>query len=190
MPLFSGTPARGVALACLVLAACSDAPPPPRPDAAPPPPGGLVLTDDGLGGLGADTPFELDAVRQAVGHGVTAEFAPGTGAGDPEGTLWLLRDGLLLAEVVREAGREGPARVEVTGEGIPGPGGAEVGQAFSETGLARRDCGVGTGRHAGSAVCEAGGVELVFAHGGDPLDLPPAEALADAILTRMVWRAR
>ena len=183
---------RALAFACLALAACADAPAPSAPDATPPPPGGLVLSDDGLAGLDAGTPFTPEAVAEAIGEGVTAELAPGTDAGSA-GTLWVLRDGLLLAEVLREprmAGGDGPTRVEVVGAGIAGPGGAEVGQAFADTELARRDCEVGTGDRAGSAVCELGGVELVFAHGGDPAALPDADALGRALLTRMVWRAR
>ena len=180
----------------LLLAACADAPPPSSaaPSGAP---AGLTLSAGGLGGLGAATPFTPDAVRQAVGDGVTVEPGPPAGApalgAPPAETLWVLRDGLLLAEVVREvrmAGGDGPTRVEVVGEGVPGPGGAEIGQAFSETGVSRGDCAVGTDALAGSAVCDADGVSFVFAHTGDPAALPSGEALAEALLTRMVWRAR
>lgn len=192
MVLTPGPSGRRLVLLCLVLSACSDAPPPPAEPGTPEPAAGLSLSADGLGGLDADTPFEPDAVRQAVGHGVTAELAPGTEADMAVGTIWVLRDGLLLAEVIADPRMAGPGltRVEVTGAGIPGPGSAEVGQAFSETGVARRACEVGTDALAGSAVCDADGVQLVFAHSGDPAALPPAEALGDALLTRMIWRAR
>ena len=171
---------RRLLLASLVLAACTDPAPPAPADVAAG--GGLALGADGLGALGAATPFTADAVRQALGD-VSVESHDATGA------LWALRDGLVLAEVYADPGG-GIGRIEVTGD-VPGPDSLVVGQPFSEAGLGGRACAAGTGVAGGSAVCTADGVELVFAHGwdGPAAELPPDSVLADAFLTRMIWRA-
>lgn len=182
MVLTPGPQGRLLVLSALALSACTgDAPSAP---AALPADGGLVLSAEGLGGVGADTPLDAARIAQALPD-VTAEAAP---AGDAA-AVWVLRDGQLLAEVYAAAdGRLG--RIEVTGD-VPGPDSLTVGQTFAASGLARRACAPGDAGLAGLVVCDADGVEAVFAHGwdGPSAELPPDDALADAFLARMVWRA-
>lgn len=166
----------------LALAACGPAEPEaPTPSAETSEP---VLDEDGLGRLGAETPFDTAAVRAALPSG----FAVEGGATDVSGApiLWALRDGLLILEVHRgEDGRVG--RVDAVSDQVEGPDGARTGQSYADLG-GRMACDPGEGDLAGRAVCRRGAIRYVFAHGGAP-DAVDDDELEAALLERMVWMA-
>ena len=181
------SPALLVGLASFVgLAACATDPAP-SPDApAATASGGLVLGPDGLGRLGAETPFDTAAVRAALPAGFAVEVhAVETEAGRVP-AIWALRDGLLVLEVF---GGETVSRIDAASDPVAGPGGARVGQSFADAGGDGMDCAPGAGAFAGRAVCEDGGVRYVFAHAHAGDGLPDRDALAEALLERIVWTA-
>lgn len=168
----------------LLLAACAPDPAPAPPEAGAADPAGLVLGADGLGALGAETPFTAEAVRAALPGGFTVEAHDVETAAGRVPALWALRDGLLVLEVTGGATVE---RVAAASDQVAGPDGARVGQTFAEAGGGALDCEPAD--EPGRAVCAGGGVAYVFAHGADGDALPPADVLAGALLDRIVWTA-
>lgn len=168
----------------LALAACG-APSADVPADAPAATPGLTLTADGAGRLGAETPLDSAAVRQALPAGFVTERHDG-----PDGApaVWALRDGQIVFELT---GGDTVTRIDAPSEAVTGPGGVRPGQTFAEAGGDRGDCALGTDDLRDRAVCDADGVSLVFASEAlvGQAALPPAEALAGAVLERLVWRA-
>lgn len=174
-----------VLLAAAVLAACSDR----APDAsAPANPDALTLTRDGAGRLSAAIPFDTTAIRAALPAGFDVERHDGP-AGEP--VVWALRDGQIVFEVYPDAAGTSVGRIDAPNAAVEGPQGTRPGQTFAEAGGADLDCVPGTDDLASRAVCDGGGVDLVFASAAlvGQASLPPDEALADAFLERIVWRA-
>ncbi|HEX8299461.1 MAG TPA: DUF1131 family protein [Rubricoccaceae bacterium] len=171
----------------LAVAACGDAPADGSADGAQTPAAatGLTLTSEGAGRLGAETPLDSAAVRAALPSGLDIERHDG-----PDGApaFWALRDGQIVFEI---SGGNTVTRIDAPSESVSGPGGARPGQTFADAGASDLDCVAGTDDLRDRAVCRVDGVDLVFASGAlvGQAALPPDEALADAVLERLVWRA-
>ena len=171
------------------LAACG---PSADPDAPPPL---LTLTDDGVGGLGAATPFRRDAVGAALGEGFaiergSLELAPPDSA-NPAVTmpvLYAFHEGEIVLELYPDAAERALARIEAPSDAVAGPRGARVGRTFAGMDGRRLDCRAGRDELDGRAVCGlTDAVAAVFAHGGGS-ELPEPRAMADAPLERLLWR--
>ncbi|HEX8385663.1 MAG TPA: DUF1131 family protein [Rubricoccaceae bacterium] len=189
-------PAPLLSAAVLTLAACGGDPAAPDPSAT----GGtrvegsadLVVGEAGVGPLGAETPFDTAAVRAALASGFTTELRSVETARGLVPVVWALRDGQLVLELYADPSGARVGRVDAPNEAVSGPGGARVGQTFADVGGADMDCEAGTDELSGRAVCRGDdrGVLYVFASQQTlGPDLPPAEALTDALLERLVWRA-
>ena len=183
------TPHRLALAFGVALAACADAP---APDPAPlsaDPAAALALGADGVGALGAETPFDAAAVGAALPPGFAVE--PHLTGGVP--VLWALRDGLLVLEVYPGDDGARVGRIDAASDAVAGPDGARTGQTFAELDGAGMDCEPGDGELSGRAVCRRGRgepVRYVFAHAGaDVGGLPSDDQLADALLERLVWTA-
>lgn len=179
-----------VSLVALALGACAD----PAPEPVPAGPGGapsaLALGPEGVGPLGAETPFDTAAVRAALPPGFAVELQSADADGERAPVIWALRDGLLVLEVYPGAdGRVG--RVDAASDQVEGPDGARTGQGFAEVGGGRMDCEPGEEDLTGRVVCRArrGPVRYVFAHSAPAGTPPDDDQLADALLERLVWRA-
>lgn len=170
-------------LAAVLLAACAGEPePPPAADD-----GALVLSDDGLGGLSAETPFDTAAVRAALPAGFAVEVHPA--AAGPG--VWALRDGLLVLEV--SAGADGlVGRIDAASDQVAGPTGARTGQSYVDAGGDAMRCDPGVGEFAARVVCRprrGSPLRYVFAHAAAPGTEPTDDQLAAALLERIVWTA-
>ena len=172
-------------LLAAALAACADPAPAGRGTDEP---DELALTRDGAGRLGAATPFDTTAIQAALPAGFTVEAHTGA-AGAP--VVWALRDGQIVFEVYPDAVGTAVGRIDAPNAAVAGPQGARPGQTFAEAGGAGLDCAPGTSDLADRAVCTIGGVEVVFASAAlvGQTALPADDALADAFLERLVWRA-
>jgi hypothetical protein len=187
----------GVTLfACLALAACGDETA--APSAGAPadsltsgPAADLTLGEDGVGEITSATPFDTAAVRAALPGGFSTERRSVETETGLVPVVWALRDGQLVLELYADASGTRVGRVDAPNEAVAGPGGARVGQTFADVGGADMACEAGADELGGRAVCRgADGVLYVFASQQTlGPDLPPAEALADALLERLVWRA-
>ena len=176
-----------VAALALALAACG--PEPSEPAAPGHAPSALVLDDEGVGRLGAETPFDTAAVRAALPAGFAVEVRSAETERGVVPVVWALRDGLLVLEVYGDDGRVG--RVDAASDQVEGPGGARTGQSFAEVDGGRMDCEAGAADLAGRVVCRQGrgAVRYVFAHAAAVGTVPDDDQLADALLERLVWQA-
>ncbi len=186
----SPRPALLAAALGLALAACGPDPAPGADAAsAPDASSGLVMTADGVGALGAETPFDTAAVRAALPAGFAVEVQPAETGGRAGPVVWALRDGLLVLEVYGDDGRVG--RIDAASDQVEGPGGARTGQTFAEVDGGRMRCEPGEDELSDRVVCRArrAAVGYVFAHAAAAGTMPDDDQLADAILERMVWHA-
>lgn len=151
----------------------------------------LVLGPEGLGRLGAATPFDTAAVRAALPAGFTAERRSVETAAGLVPVVWALRDGQLVLELYADAAGAHVGRIDAPGESVVGPGGAHAGQTFADVNGAAMDCEVGTDEQSDMAVCRGAGLSYVFASQAlvGRTTLPPADSLQGALLERLVWRA-
>ena len=191
-------PGRLIVLAALtVLAACG-----PREKEATQPEGGAVgaaapdplsVRADGVGPLGAGTPFEKAAVERAF-PGATVEPAfVNFRREEATPVLNVLAEGTQTLQVAGDpSGRI--ESVTVTGGGFRGPGGEVLMMRWSETGFSSDDCVMGDGPTLHALVCPRPGaraIEYVFAIPGWTSSETPGESvLAErAFLREMVWIA-
>ena len=186
--------ARLAVFACLALAACGDeaaAPGVGTSAVAAGPTADLTLGEDGVGPITSATPFDTAAVRAALPAGFSTEQRSVETETGLVPVVWALRDGQLVLELYADPSGTRVGRVDAPNEAVAGPGGARVGQTFADVGGADMACEAGTNELGGRAVCRGGdGVLYVFASQQTlGPDLPPAEALADALLERLVWEA-
>ena len=174
----------------LALAACGPDPAPGAAPASAPASSALTMTDDGVGPLGAETPFDTAAVRAALPAGFAVERQSAETEGEAVPVVWALRDGLLVLEVYPgDDGRVG--RVDASSDQVEGPDGARTGQTFAELDGAGMRCEPGEHELGDRVVCRKrrGAVNYVFAHAAAAGTMPDDDELADAILERLVWRA-
>ena len=184
-------PSRLALVLALALAACADDPTPvaaPSPDD---PAARLALDTDGVGQLGAETPFDTAAVRSALPPGFAVELRSVETEAGPTPVAWALRDGLLVLEVYPGDDGATVGRIDAASDQVAGPDGARTGQTYADLGGGRMDCEPGERDLAGRVVCRASrgaSVRYVFAHAAaDASRLPDDDQLADALLERMVW---
>lgn len=186
-------PQRTALLLAVALAACADAPAPAAPPVSSPNEAATALTlgADGVGQLGAQTPFDTASVRQALPPGFAVEVRSVETENGRVQVAWALRDGLLVLEV--HPGDDGHVgRIDAASDQVAGPDGARTGQSFAELGGGDMDCDPGEGDLGGRIVCRTsrGSVRYVFAHAdADGGQMPDAAQLADAMLERLVWTA-
>ena len=189
------SPLRLALALAVALSACADDP---APDAAPAPSPtdaatALTLDADGVGRLGAETPFDTAAVRAALPPGFAVELRSVETEAGRAPVAWALRDGLLVLEVYPGADGATVARIDAASDQVEGPDGARTGQTFAELDGAGMDCDPGEQELSGRVVCRASrgaSVRYVFAHAGaDASRLPDDDQLADALLERLVWTA-
>ena len=194
MPLSRLALARLALVLGVALAACADEP---APDAAPAtsptdPATRLTLDPDGVGRLGAETPFDTAAVRAALPPGFAVELRSVETEDGLVPVAWALRDGLLVLEVYPGDGG-GVGRIDAASDQVAGPDGARTGQTFADLGGADMDCDPGEQELSGRVVCRprrGGSVRYVFAHAdADAGRLPDDDRLANALLERLVWTA-
>ena len=187
--------ATGAALAALALTACSgDAP---EEETA----ADLVIetAEDGtwtatanrLGPVGADTPFNLQALQSVLPEFSLVEaeaFAEGMSYSvyearrDAEGPAELVFDGqedMLLAVRIRSAGLIRAA--------------ADIGQRAGAAGFTFEDCFPGVEERSGDVVCpdpRANGLNywIAVGHAGPDGELPPAEAIASGEVYEINWQ--
>ena len=189
------SPSRLALALALVLTACAGDP---APDADPASPltdvaTALTLDADGVGRLGAETPFDTAAVRAALPPGFVVELRSAETEAGLVPVAWALRDGLLVLEVYPSDDGAQVGRIDAASDQVAGPDGARTGQTFAELDGAGMDCEPGEGGLSGRAVCRQGrgeSVRYVFAHAdADAGGLPSDDQLADALLERLVWTA-
>jgi hypothetical protein len=154
----------------------------------------LQITDQGAGGLTADTPYSQKAIEAAL-PGFRAE---GFQSATEDRTEWAIgafnSDGFQVLQIFKRS--NGKVR-EVHGvtHHLEGPNGERIGMTFSEIGTSRSDCRDGRNLWRGMAICKARGtsnVTLVYAISqyAGPFDrLPPQEELRKAALQRIIWTA-
>lgn len=151
----------------------------------------LTLGEAGVGQISSETPFDTAAVRAALPSGFTTELRGAEIEAHVVPVVWALRDGQLVFEVYADASGARVGRVDAPSEAVVGPGGARVGQTFADVGGAGMDCEPGAEELSGRAVCrgDADGVLYVFASQQTlGPDLPASDALAEALLERLVWQ--
>jgi len=154
----------------------------------------VKITEEGAGGLTAETPYSQKAIRQALPGFTTDGFQSAT----ETRTEWAIgafnSDGFQVLQVFKGSG--GKIR-EVHGvtHHLEGPNGERIGMTFAEVGSARGDCRVGKSLWRGMAICKARGsqrVSLVYAISqyDGPFDrLPANDKLRGAALQRIIWSA-
>ncbi|WP_349360017.1 DUF1131 family protein [Stappia sp.] len=154
----------------------------------------VKITEQGAGGLTADTPYSQKAIQQALPGFTTEGFQSAT----ETRTEWAIgafnSDGFQVLQVFKGAG--GKIR-EVHGvtHHLEGPNGERIGMTFAEVGSALGDCRVGKSLWRGMAICKARGsqrVTLVYAISqyDGPFDrLPASDKLRGAALQRIIWSA-
>lgn len=179
----------------LALSACADAPAPDATPASSPTDLATVLTigPDGVGRLGAETPFDTTSVRAALPPGFAVELRSVETEDGLIPVAWALRDGQLVLEVYPADGGAEVGRIDAASDQVEGPDGARTGQTFADLDGADMDCDPGEEELSGRVVCRpgrGGAVRYVFAH-ADALDgrMPDDDRLANALLERLVWTA-
>ncbi len=174
------------------LAACAGDPAPGASAPAPSTPSVLTLDADGVGALGAETPFDTASVRRALPPGFAVELRSVETDAGLVPVAWALRDGLLVLEVYGDDG-ETVGRIDAASDQVEGPGGARTGQTFADLDGAGMDCDPGEQELSGRVVCRptrGGSVRYVFAHAdADAGRLPDDDRLGNALLERLVWSA-
>ena len=183
-----------LALLPVLLAACAGDPAP-AVDATPSAPGDpatvLTMDADGVGRLGAETPFDTAAVRSALPGGFAVELRSVETEDGLVPVAWALRDGQLVLEVY-PGGDGRVTRVDAASDQVAGPNGARTGQSFADLDGGSMDCDPGEAELSGRVVCRprrGGPVRYVFAHAAAAGEVPDDDQLATALLERLVWSA-
>lgn len=175
------TPSVPWAIAACLL--CAAAAPPLAAKSAP-----LTVSDDGLGPMGAATPFD-EAALTALLPGFEVEASA---AGD--GRFIALRDGAPALEIF-EGEHHRVGQILVTAPGIPTATGATVARSAGEvyTGGRMPNCVAGKGMWSGRAFCLSPRqkyVVLIFSGDwdGPPETVPPGEVLKTWTVEAILWR--
>ncbi len=161
------------------------------PAGAPPPAAIMQVTDQGVGGLQAETGYGPKAIGTAL-PGYNIETIQTAGENGTQWTYAAFLDGLQMVQVFKGSGGK-IGVVHGVGDAIAGPNGERLGMTFAQSGLPRSACRVGKNLWRGMAICKAKNtksVSLVFAISGyaGPFDrLPASKELGGATLQRILW---
>jgi hypothetical protein len=156
----------------------------------------LTVTEEGVGPLTAETPYEYDAIAALLpGWHVTTTFAPIEGE-DYHFIAVLSERGPALEIASRE--RDAPTiyRITVLEPGIPDMNGVTVGTVYAdiyETDAAP-ECLPGVEEHSGNLFCPASGTTRIYyeldgAWDGPDGTVPPRDVIADWKVIAIRWRA-
>jgi len=183
---------RGMLLivATIGLAACGGS------DDGPAVPAMMTLTEDGLDGVGAGTPFVADAVRDAL-PGREVRFGVDLDRPSPEqrAMIAVRMNGEDQAYLYTDEAGETVVEINVVGDRVRGPRGAVVGARYPDVAADDLECRPDGSEEGGLIVCaapEAPKCEMRFAMDLDDPDATETGDLstqANATLSRIVWRA-
>lgn len=161
------------------------------PAGAPPPAAVMQVTDQGVGGLQAETGYGPKAIATAL-PGYNIETIQTAGENGTQWTYAAFLDGLQMVQIFKGSGGK-IGVVHGVGDAIAGPNGERLGMTFAQSALPRSACRVGKNLWRGMAICQAKNtrsVSLVFAISGyaGPFDrLPASSELDGATLQRILW---
>ncbi|MCC2113879.1 MAG: DUF1131 family protein [Hyphomicrobiales bacterium] len=153
----------------------------------------MRISDAGVGPVYGSTAYSGKAIGAAL-TGFEIETVQATVNGDVTWLLAAFRDGLQVMRFVADGRRSHVAEIQVLSDAVPGPNGERVGMTFRETRGGRLNCVPGRAEWTGMAVCSSAGGRLRYVYvipgfQGPAGSLPDRSALADAVLTRIVWHA-
>lgn len=180
--------------AALAIAGCVSPPAEPLSEDAVSSATWLVMTDEGVGPLGAGTPYEeAEMARVAPGADVRS-----IQTATEERAAWTHAAFIDEVQAVQFFKGAGGTIAEMHGvaQHLAGPNGERIGMTMAQAGVRRGDCRNGTKLWRGMAVCRARrsqNVELVFSipQYQGPFDrLASPDDLKRAELQRIVWRAK
>lgn len=151
------------------------------------------LSDDGLGGISVDTPFDRDAVAAAL-PGCTVDRGAGTSEGSAIDILAITDDATPVALVYPDWSG-GIFSVVVQGPGVRNLLGPALGTRFAAVygDTAPAVCVPGVEESAGRVLCPSGPeARVVYVFEGTSIgpdgSVPAAEVLADWRLAAFLWR--
>lgn len=191
----------GFVSALLAVVACGGAAPDNKPAAAAPEAGakaaapaaaakaggGLKATMQAFGGLTQTTPPRRIEVMKALGQGF--EVKDGT----EKGSLQVIKDGAVLAEVFGDVSGNNIDHVVTTSTEVAFPWDTHVGGRIGDhKHFDRMGCAIGSGRFSGKAVCHAfedHRFEYVLDLAGATA-IPDQSAAGDLRISAMVWRPK
>ncbi len=159
-------------------------------------PAALRLTDDGLATVSAQTPFTVEAVRDALtGRDVRFGLDLDQPQAEQRVRITLRIHNEDQAHFFTDVFGRSVTRIEAVGERIDGPSGVHIGDRYEDLPGDLFTCDIADDEGGANAVCRPAGGERLELHykasterrrSGAPGD---GAGLAGAILQRMVWRA-
>ncbi len=153
----------------------------------------MRISDAGVGPVNGSTAYSGKAIGAAL-PGFEIETVQATVNGKVTWLLAAFRDGLQVMRFVADGTRARVGEIQVLSDAVPGPDGERIGMTFRQTRGGRLNCVPGRAEWTGMAVCTAAGGRLRYVYvipgfQGPAGALPDRSALAEAVLTRIVWHA-